>query len=141
MAQEIIRATVPANNNWHTEDLEAKATAMGMSKSDLILKAVDMMVNFDDEFLKYIKHYSDGLNIPEYLIIQNMIIWRMGEEDAQREVWGSLRGALPEFLHVHDEKGPRTLTGKELFAVAKDSKVEELKRQKEQHDKMMEQYK
>ena len=141
MAQEIIRATVPANNNWHTEDLEAKATAMGMSKSDLILKAVDMMVNFDDEFLKYIKHYSDGLNIPEYLIIQNMIIWRMGEEDAQREVWGSFREALPEFFHVHDDRGPRTLTGKELYNVAKDSKVEELKRQKEQHDKMMEQYK
>lgn len=141
MAQEIIRATVPANNNWHTEDLEAKATAMGMSKSDLILKAVDMMVNFDDEFLKYIKHYSDGLNIPEYLIIQNMIIWRMGEEAAQREVHGSLIKSLDEFIHVIDDKGPRTLTGKELYTVVKNSKVEELKRQKEQHDKILEQHK
>lgn len=141
MAQEIIRATVPANNNWHTEDLEAKATAMGMSKSDLILKAVDMMVNFDDDFLKYIKHYSDGLKIPEYMVIQNMIILRMGEEAAQREVHGSLRKSLDEFIHVIDDKGPRTLTGKELYTVVKNSKVEELKRQKEQHDKMMEQYK
>ena len=136
-----ISFVLPTDSKWDAEALATKAKNLGMTRNELIVKAVDMFYNFDDEFLKYIKHYSDGLNIPEYLIIQNMIIWRMGEEDAQREVWGSFREALPEFFHVHDDRGPRTLTGKELYNVAKDSKVEELKRQKEQHDKMMEQYK
>ena len=120
MAQEIIRATVPANNNWHTEDLEAKATAMGMSKSDLILKAVDMMVNFDDEFLKYIKHYSDGLNIPEYLIIQNLVIKQIAKSQAKKKVWGAENRRLEEFIMVEDSKGSRMLTDQELLRALKD---------------------
>lgn len=136
-----ISFVLPTDSKWDAEALATKAKNLGMTRNELIVKAVDMFYNYDDEFLKYIKHYSDGLNIPEYLIIQNMIIWRMGKEAAEREVYGSLNKILDEFLQVHDEKGPRTLTGKELFAVVKDSKVEELKRQKAQHEKMMEQYK
>jgi len=136
-----ITLVLPASSKWDAEDLAAKAEKIGMTRNELIIKAIDMLYNFDDDFLKYIKHYSDGLKIPEYMVIQNMIILRMGEEAAQREVHGSLRKSLDEFIHVIDDKGPRTLTGKELYTVVKNSKVEELKRQKEQHDKILEQHK
>lgn len=43
--QEQIRATVPASNPWHTEDIEAKAASYGMSKSKFMLLAVDVFMN------------------------------------------------------------------------------------------------
>lgn len=120
MAQEIIRATVPANNNWHTEDLEAKATAMGMSKSDFILKAVDMMMNFGSSFYDYIKGYAEGLHIPEWVVIQNLVIKQIAKSQAKKKVWGAENRRLEEFIMVEDSKGSRMLTDQELLRALKD---------------------
>ena len=51
--QEEIRATVPAGNAWHTEDIEAKAASYGMSKTKFILLAVDVFMNLSrNEIIK-----------------------------------------------------------------------------------------
>lgn len=113
MAQEIIRATVPANNKWHTEDIEKKAADLGIDKGEFILKAVDMLLNFDETFYKKIQWYAEGLKIPEYMVIQNFIIDMIENNKAISEVWGSNHRVLPFFM-VEDDKGARTLTGDEL---------------------------
>jgi len=51
--QEKIQVTVPSENAWHTEDVEAKAASYGMSKSKFILLAVDVFINLSrNEIIK-----------------------------------------------------------------------------------------
>lgn len=113
--QERLQATIPNSNKWHNEDIEAKAKELGMEKSEFILNAVDMMMNFDEVFLKKIQRYSNGLHIPEWLVIQNMIIKRMADESAEFEVFGTGKRVLDEFVMAGDEDNHRTITGDELF--------------------------
>lgn len=122
-----ITLVLPANSKWDAEDLAVKAEKFGMTKNEFMVKAIDMLYNFDDSFFNYINHYSKGLNIPEYMIMQNMIIKRMAAQDAKKEVYGSLNQILDEFLHVTDDKGTRTVTGEELYKILKDKEVQELK--------------
>lgn len=135
--QERLQITISADNNWHTEELEAKAESIGMSKNDFTFKAIDLMMNFDNEFLKYIKFYSKGLHLPEFLIIQNIIIGRMAEEDARKEVFGSISGLLEEFISTNDENGPRTLTGEELYKQLKQLKIQEFKKELKEHESFL----
>ena len=115
-----ISFVLPTDSKWDAEALATKAKNLGMTRNELIVKAVDMFYNYDDEFLKYIKHYSDGLNIPEYLIIQNMIIKQIAKSQAKKKVWGAENRRLEEFIMVEDSKGSRMLTGQELLRALKD---------------------
>lgn len=132
MAQEILRATIPSTNKWHTEDIEAKAKELGMEKSEFILKAVDMMMNFDKEFYKRITQYSEGLNAPEYIVIQNIIIKNMALDAAKVETdtWGGTDKLMTEFQAVNEKGTIKMLTGEELFNNLKDQFVSEIKSNK-----------
>lgn len=129
MAQEILRATIPSTNKWHTEDIEAKAKELGMDKTEFILKAVDMMMNFDNTFLKKIQEYSEGLNVSEYMVIQNMIIKNMALDAAKVETdtWGGTDKLMTEFQAVNEKGVIKMLTGEELFNNLKEQFVTEIK--------------
>lgn len=132
MAQEKLQVTIPSANKWHTEDIEAKAKELGMEKSEFILKAVDMMMNFDKEFYKRIKQYSEGLNAPEYIVIQNMIIKNMAMDSAKVETntWGGTDNLMVEFQAVNEKGTIKMLTGEELFNTLKEQFVFEIKNNK-----------
>ena len=122
---ERINVAIPVNNKWNLSDLEKRAEELGFDRNEFVLKAVNMMMNFDNDFLNYIKYYAEGLKIPEYLVIQNMVITRMADEEAQKEVHGKLTGFVEGFMSTIDDKGPRQITGLELKNILKDSKVRE----------------
>lgn len=132
MAQEILRATIPTSNKWHIEDIEAKAKEMGMDKTEFILKAVDMMMNFDKNFIKRIQGYSEGLNVSEYMVIQNMIIKNMALDAAKVETdtWGGTDKLMTEFQAVNEKGTIKMLTGEELFNNLKEQFVSEIKSNK-----------
>nr|DAE48202.1 MAG TPA: hypothetical protein [Caudoviricetes sp.] len=132
MAQEILRATIPATNKWHTEDVEARAKELGMEKTEFILKAVDMMMNFDNTFFKKIQEYSAGLNTPEYMVIQNMIIKNMALDAAKVETdtWGGSDKLMSEFQAVNEKGTIRMLTGEELFNNLKEEFIFKIKNNK-----------
>lgn len=126
---ERINVAIPVNNKWNLSDLEKRAEELGLDRNEFVLKAVDMMMNFDNDFLNYIKHYADGLKIPEYLVIQNMIIKIMADKEAKTEVYGAHSEILDEFINVVDNKGARTLTGNELKKILKDRDLREYKKE------------
>lgn len=128
---ERLSSSIPVDNDWKLKDIEKKAEELKLDKNDFIIKAVDMLMNFDNEFIKYIEKYSKGLKIPEYLVIQNMIIKQMADKEAKKEVYGELQELLEEFMVIHDEKGPRTATGQELKKILKDKAVREYKKELE----------
>lgn len=117
--QERLQTTIPNSNKWHNEDVELKAEKYGMSKKDFILNAVDMMMSFDEIFFKKIQKYSNGLHIPEWLVMQNMIIKRIADEAAETEVFGTHRRVLDEFMMMGEGSERKTTTGEELFNILK----------------------
>lgn len=129
---EKLQANIPADYGWSLKDVDERAEELGLSRTDFVLRAVDMLINYDQVFLDYVKDYVEGLKIPEYLVIQNMIIARMADEEAKREVYGFSSKTLDEFMSVVDAEVPRALTGKELKTYSKIAKPEitEMKREK-----------
>lgn len=132
MAQEIVRATISLSNKWHNEDIDIKAKELGMDKTEFILNAIDMMLNFDEDFYKKIQGYSEGLNIPEYLIIQNMIIKNMAMDAAKVETntWTTKDKLMTEYQMVNEKGTIKTLTGEELFNNLKEQFIFEIKNNK-----------
>lgn len=126
---EKLQANIPGGSKWDLNAVDGRAKELGLDRSELIIKAVDLMMNFDNDFLEYIKYYAEGLKIPEYLVIQNMVITRMADEEAQKEVHGKLTGFVEGFMSTIDDKGPRQITGKELKNILKDLKVREYKKE------------
>lgn len=128
MAQEKLQVTIPASNKWHTEDVERKAKELGMEKTEFVMNAVDMMMNFDNVFLQKIKEYSEGLRVPEYIVIQNMIIKNMALDAAKVETntWTGKDKLMVEFQAVNDKGVIKTLTGEELFNNLKELFIDEI---------------
>jgi hypothetical protein len=126
--QERLTITVPSNNKWHTEDLEKKAEELGISKGDFLLMAVDMLMTFDNDFIKKIQSHSRGLNIPMGVFIQNTLIKELAKDAARIEtgVWKSK--PLDEFRFVKDGDNYRVVTGDELFHELKEQYVMEIER-------------
>jgi len=127
MTQEIIRATVPTNNKWHTEDIEKKAQELGMEKGEFILKAVDLFMGLDSIFYLKIKLKASQLHIPLWLYIQNKLVKEMAQQAAEIELGISKPEILSEFMMIREGEIERVLTGEELFNNLKDSYVANIK--------------
>lgn len=109
----------------YLEKLDTKAQKFGMNRTDFVLKALDMLMSFDEIFFKKIQGYSEGLNIPEWLVIQNIIIKRMAQDHAKTEVWGPSGETLKEFVSVNDGDGYKTITGEPLFEMLNELFIKE----------------
>lgn len=133
--KEMIQARIPEGNEWGVSELEAKAEELGLNKSELIIKAVDFFINLDNAILNYIKDYSKNLNIPEYLVVQNLIIKLIADDEAKAEVYGNRTELLGEFRFIMENGVPRTVTGLELKEALKKEKIFEYKRNEYKRNK------
>lgn len=124
-----IRARIPNKSAYSLEDLDRKAEDLGMSRSQFVLRAVEMLLNFDKSFLDILDQYT-RLGLPEYLVIQNLIIKAEAEMTARDEVSGKTPRIYLEFAMTDRGNGAQYLTGKELFEQMKKIKIAELDREK-----------
>lgn len=97
------------------------------SLATLIKHAAHLYAMFDPVFMEKIRGMSEATKIPEYLVIQNMIIKRLADDAADQEVYGKRPRSLPEFSFT--ENGP--ITGAELFEMLKARKIGILEVEKE----------
>ena len=125
----IIRARIPNKSTYSLEDLDRKAEDMGMSRSQFVLRAVEMLLHFDKSFLDIIDQYK-RLGLPEYLVIQNLIITAEAERAARDEACGKERRIYTEFAMTDDGY----LTGAELFAEMKQKAIRKAKFKEATHD-------
>lgn len=110
------------------EQIDKRASELGLNRSQFVTKALLMLVNFDLDFWKKIARYAENLRLPEWVVIQNMLIKRFAREDAEAQVFGRQSKMLDEFISFHDETGPRTPTGEELYNILKAQYVLEFER-------------
>jgi len=97
-----------------TEVMDEAARKLDMSRNELIVTGINMMVNFDTHFYKRLEAYSKRLNVPMWLAIQNLIIKRWAQDAAKSDVYGGLSEPLVEFMYGEDG----TITGKDLYEMA-----------------------
>ncbi len=109
------------------EFLEKRSKEIGMTFTDLLKTGAMMYASFDPVFMEKISGMSEATKIPEYLVIQNMIIKRLADDAADQEVYGKRPRSLPEFSFT--ENGP--ITGAELFEMLKARKIGILEVEKE----------
>lgn len=116
-----INVRIPDGTGYGLSDIENRAKELGLNKSEFIMKAVDMMMNFDEEFYKKVQTYSKAAQIPEWLVIQNLIIERMAYRAAKVEA-DTLTGedrVLVKVLTVPEGNSFRTATAEEYFNALK----------------------
>lgn len=114
----------------YLEELDIKAQIFGMNRTDFVMNALDMILNFDEVFYKKIIRYSQGLNTPEWLVMQNIIIRRMAHDHAKAIVWGASGETLKEFVSVDDGDGYKTITGEPLFDMLNKMFIEDEEKEK-----------
>ena len=90
--------------------MDETAKALGISRNEMIIRAITLMVNFDKTFYKKLEKYSETVKVPMYLAIQNMIIKRWAQDNAKRNAWGT-KDILLEFSY--NEEG--VIPAKELY--------------------------
>jgi len=98
------------------------------NRSDFVLFAIDLLSGFDRGFLDMIRSYSEGLKLPEFIIIQNFIIKQIALDQADREINGESPKLLDQFIFISDGDTRRIMTGDELLQTLKKKYITELKR-------------
>lgn len=96
------------------EAMDKAAKALGMSRNEMILKAIGMMISFDKVFYKKLEAYSEKMKVPMWMALQNMTIKRWAQDAAKTAVWGSNPEVLIEFSTTEDG----TIAQKELYEMA-----------------------
>lgn len=96
------------------EAMDEAAKALGMSRNEMIIKAISMMISFDKVFYKKLEAYSEKMKVPMWTALQNMTIKRWAQDAAKTAVWGSNPEVLIEFSTTDDG----TIAPKELYEMA-----------------------
>lgn len=96
------------------EAMDEAASKLGMSRNEMILKAIGLMISFDKVFYKKLEAYSEKMKVPMWTAMQNMTIKRWAQDAAKAAVWGSNPEVLIEFSTT--EAG--TILPKELYEMA-----------------------
>lgn len=138
MAREMITLRVEAEQ---LTEIDQAAAAAGLNRTEYLLKAADFMTKFDKGTFEKVQFYAKNLNTIEAVVLQNMFIKHLAQDQAVKNVYGEYQGIMDEFMIVHDDKGPRMLTGEELYNVLLDSYIRKEKNNKDNHDKKIEDYK
>ncbi len=91
--------------------MDEMAKALGISRNEMIIRAITLMVNIDKIFYKKLEKYSETVKVPMYLAIQNTMIKRWAQDNAKKAVWRTNKDLLLEF--AYNEEG--VVSTKELY--------------------------
>jgi len=124
MANNALSIRLP--EHLQLSDIDEKAKKLGLSRAAFSVKALEMLLGFDEGFLKDTQEKSLRLNIPEHLVIQNTVIKKLAKDAAEIKVWGPGERLMEEFMY--SEEGP--ITGEQLFNILKKMYINDLEREK-----------
>ena len=82
--------------------MDARAKALGMSRNEMIIKAITMLLDFDTTFYKKLEAYSSNANVSMGTALQNMTIKRWAQDNAKKTVWGVNTDILLEFSQSNE---------------------------------------
>ena len=86
---EQIGFRIKEGDNLTKKELDEQADKLDISRTDLIIKALEAITELDPEFIKQIDNIAEKVNLSFAEVIQGFVLNRLAEIDARREVWGS----------------------------------------------------
>jgi len=112
---EKLQANIPVGADFTIADIDEKAKELGIERTELVIKAVEIYLNLHDIVINRVNKLAKELQVPEYLILNNLVLENMGINKANIELKGKgYQGSTP-FVIVTDELGTRIMTGEELI--------------------------
>lgn len=105
------------------ESIDKRATELNLKRSEFVNLAIEMLLKFDLGFWRKVKKFSERLHIPEWAVIQNMLIDRFARDEAYLIVYGEPKSRLDDFIFLNTLEGPTLLTGSEFEKVKLDSYI------------------
>ena len=101
----------PTRDSATSEEMDAAAKALGMSRNEMILKAVDIIRGLDVAFYRKLEQYCQRCKVPMSIAIQNTMVKLWAQDAARSKAWDGHSRVLDEFMQVGDE----TIEAKELY--------------------------
>lgn len=99
---------------YNPKEIEDKAVTYLMNRNLFINAAVDILMDMSPEVYKNMVDFADKLKLPVGLVMQNIMIDRIAQDDAEEKVYGpEYRKFLLEFIQTN--QGP--VTGEELYKI------------------------
>lgn len=92
------------------KDIDSRAEELGLNRSQFVNLALKTIINTDHSLWTKIQEYSNQLHLPEWLVMQNMLIKSLAEREAEAES-SSKPIILDEFVPTSNG----TLTGQDLY--------------------------
>ena len=83
--------------------MDAAAKTLGMSRNEMILKAVDIIRGFDVSFYRKLEQYSQRCKVPVSIAIQNTMVKLWAQDAARVKAWDGYSRVLDEFIQVGDD--------------------------------------
>lgn len=115
------------------EKIETAAKKQEQSTSDFIRSSADLLASFDHAFLRFINDLAERLEVPRYLVIQNMLLTKLAEQDAYDAVYPGNR-IIEDFMYTSEG----VITGKELYDQFYDNHKRKLEQQIAEQEQMIE---
>lgn len=109
MAKEVINVRLPEGVN--IEQIDAKAESYGLSRSAYITKAIELFLDLDPLSLMKIQNYSNRVDAPVGVVMQNTVIKELARQAAKADVWGPAAELKLEFVN---DRG-KYVVGDDLF--------------------------
>jgi len=107
-------------------DLKQKAFEIGIRYTVLAQEGIGIVMDWDAPFYHIVKDWAEGLNVSVGRLVENLILGKFAQIEAQEKVWGKSEEILPEFTVM----GKEMLTGEPLSSFLTDwyTRAEERKR-------------
>lgn len=77
--------------------MDTQAKGLGMSRNEMMIRAITMFIGFDPTFYKRLEAYSQKAKVLMHIAIQNTIIKRWVQDNAKKAVWETNKDLLLEF--------------------------------------------
>lgn len=93
------------------DDIDKKAKELEMNRAKAVSIALEWFFEMDNEIIKRILKYSEGLDIPHHTILENILIMYFVERECPPR-----RKQIPEFSKIFNENNaPVPVTGEKLW--------------------------
>ncbi|MFW6026736.1 MAG: hypothetical protein ACOCRX_10370 [Candidatus Woesearchaeota archaeon] len=96
-------------NDFTKEELDEKADSLGITRTDLIKKAVKSIMELDSDLIKTIDQVSENVNLTFAEVIQGFVTKRIAEIDAYKEIWETSRPLLELMRTAEGSPGSQKL--------------------------------
>lgn len=119
---ELLSIRLTEDSKITAANIDEKASKYGLSRSAFIVKAIELLIGFDSEFLGFAERYARDLGITASMLIERAALCHIAERAADEEFYGQ---PSPEAL-IEYAPNPG-ITARQFFDNEVENRVNQMK--------------